>query len=282
MAIARYRPPAPLDSYVKWLWWSERDTRQRDCEHMLPSASAQLIFALHDEPLSWRKNLGEEITADWTRGVVHGPQTSYFVSGPKPRGAVAGVSFHPGAASALLGVPVVDLTDLHVSIDDLWGARGRSIHQRLVDVHEPMAVFKAIEQELLSRLKRPLLIHPAIAHALVDPVQGWGFARISAVQRLAGYSAKHFTDLFRRAVGVTPKRYYRVKRFAAVVHALAGDPSSNLAELAASLGYSDQSHLTREFREFAGVTPTQYRPRAPDSILHHVATARPSHDLQRR
>jgi AraC-like DNA-binding protein len=245
---------------------------------MLPSAAAQLIFALHDEPFSYRKNLSEATSAVWTHGVVHGPQCSYFVSGPKPSGAVAGVSFHAGAAGALLGVPTAELTDLHVSIDALWGARGRSMHERLMDAYEPMAVFKVVEQELMSRLKRPLLIHPAIAHALVDPVQGWGFTRISAVQRQTGYSSKHFTALFRGAVGLTPKHYYRVKRFGAVVQALAGDHSSNLAELAASLGYSDQSHLTREFREFAGVTPTQYRPRAADSALHHVATARPSHD----
>jgi AraC-like DNA-binding protein len=276
MAIVRYQPPAPLDSYVKWLWWSERDKRQLDYEHMLPSASAQLIFALHDEPLTWRKNLSEETFEVWRRGVVHGPRCSYFVSGPKPCGAVAGVSFHPGMASALLGVPLLELTDLHVPIDALWGARGRSMHQRLVDLHEPMAIFKVIEQELLSRLKRPLLIHPAIAHALVDPIQGWGFTRISTVQQQAGYSPKHFTALFRGAVGVTPKQYYRVKRFGALVQALAGDHCASLAELAASLGYSDQSHLTRDFREFAGVTPTRYRPRAPDSALHHVATTRPS------
>jgi len=276
--MVRYRPPAPLDSYIEWMWWSQRDVQQLYCEHMLPSASAQVIFALHDEPLTWRKNLTDKTSAVWTRGVVHGPQWSYFVSGPKPRGAAAGVSFRPGTAGAVLGVPITELTDLHISIDALWGARGRSMHQRLVDAHEPMAVFGVIEQELLSRLTRPRLIHPAIAHALVDPVQGWGFTRISGVQRQAGYSPKHFTALFRGAVGLTPKHYYRVKRFGTVLQALTGGECSNLAELAASLGYSDQSHLTREFREFAGVTPTQYRPRGPDSSLHHLATGCPPPD----
>jgi AraC-like DNA-binding protein len=272
MAIVRYRPPAPLDKYVECLWWSQRNSPQLYCEHMLPSASAQLIFALQDGAYAWKRKSSDEASTVWTRGLVHGPQWSYFVSGAKPCGAVAGVSLRPGAAGAVLGVPIAELTDRHISIDALWGARGRSVHQRLLDADEPMAILRALEQELLSRLTRPLLIHPAVAHALADPAQGWGFTRISDVQRQAGYSPKHFIALFRAAVGLTPKHYYRVKRFTAALQSIARGDGSNLAELAASLGYADQSHLTREFRDFAGVAPTQYRPRGPDSVLHHLAT----------
>ena len=275
MAIVRYRPSAPLDSYVEWLWWSQRDSPQLYREHMLPSTSTQLIFALQDGAYTWQSKSSDETSTVWTRGVVHGPQWSYFVSGPKPCGVVAGVSLRTGAAGTVLGVPITELTDRHISIDALWGARGRSMHQRLLDADAPMAVLRALEQELMSRLTRPLLIHPAIAHALADPVQGWGFTRISNVQRQAGYSPKHFITLFRGAVGLTPKHYYRVKRFTAALQAIAGGASSSLAELAASLGYADQSHLTREFRDLAGITPTQYRPRGPDSVLHHMATGLP-------
>jgi AraC-like DNA-binding protein len=138
-----------------------------------------------------------------------------------------------------------------------------------------MAILRALEQDLVSRLTRPLLIHPAVAHALADPAQGWGFTRISNIQRHTGYSPKHFISLFRGAVGLTPKHYYRVKRFAAALQTIAGGAGSSLAETAASSGYADQSHLTREFRALAGVTPTEYRPRGTDSVLHHLATGLP-------
>jgi AraC-like DNA-binding protein len=276
MGLVRYQPAAPLDRYVESLWWSQRDMPQLHPEHMLPSAGTQLIFALHDGAYTWKTHSSDGASTAWTEGVVHGPQWRYFVSGPKPCGAVVGACFRAGAAGAVLGVPVSELTGRHMSIDALWGARGRSVRQRLLDANAldarvPMTVLRALEQELVSRLRRPPLIHPAVAHALADPVHGWGFARITDVQRQAGYSARHFISLFRGAVGLTPKHYYRVKRFTAALQMIARGASASLAELAASLGYSDQSHLTREFRDFAGITPTQYRPRGPDSAMHHVS-----------
>jgi AraC-like DNA-binding protein len=278
MTIVRYRPTAPLDRYVNCLWWSQRDLPQLYCEHMLPSASTQIIFALHDEAYTWRRTASDPSSTAWTRGIVHGPQWSYFVSGPKPSGATAGVSFRSGAAGAMLGVPITELTDCHVTIDAIWGVRGRSMRERLLNTVEPIAILRALEQELMARLTRPLLIHPAIAHALADPVKGWGFTRISNVQRQTGYSPKHFISLFRGATELTPKHYYRVKRFAAALETIASGTGSRLAETAATFGYADQSHLTREFRAFAGITPTQYRPRDTDGLLHHRAPTPPTGD----
>ena len=269
MDYIRYRPAAPLDTYVELFWWSQRAAPQLACEYMLPGGSAQLIFALHETPIVCRPSTTSTDSVIWSRGVVHGPQWNYFVSGPKPRGAVVGVAFRPGAAGAILGVPITEVTDRHITIDELWGDRGRALHDRLLAANHPFDVFRILEQALTARLKRPLLIHPAVAHALAARSTSGSSTRVSDVQRGAGYSPKHFIELFRSAVGLTPKHYYRVQRFTTVLQGLASGKAVKLADLAAEAGYSDQSHLTREFRDFAGITPTQYRPRGPDSVLHH-------------
>ena len=268
--LYRYRPSAPLDAFVEWLWWSHREQPSAVCEHALPSGSADLVIALHDEQISWAGPAGGSSWSRCTRGVVHGPQTTYFLTGPKPKGTVIGVSFRPGAAGAVLGVPAEALVDRHVSIEELWGCRGRELHERLSSAVDPRAALTLLERELLARIHRPLLIHPAVAYALRAALPDAGLARVKDVQRETGYSPRRFIELFRSAVGLTPKHYYRIRRFSRVLSRLAAREAP-LADLAASSGYADQSHLTREFRELAGVTPAAYRPRSLQSTHHHVS-----------
>jgi AraC-like DNA-binding protein len=224
---------------------------------------------LHEMPIICRPNATLPGLTVWSRGIVHGPQWTYYQSGAKPPGVMVGVAFRAGAAEAILRVPIAELTDRHVPIDALWGVRGNGLREELLTAGGPTNVFRVLERELTARLDRPLLLHPAIAQALAVHSGGWAHSRVADIQRDIGYSPKHFIALFRAAVGLTPKHYYRVKRFNGVVRRIAANVDESLADLAASAGYSDQSHLTREFREFTGVSPTQYRPRGPGSFLHH-------------
>lgn len=267
MAALKHRPPPPLDSFVECFWWSERKEPLAAAEHMLPTGAACLVFPLHDEPLTCRTDAARGEVLLWKRGIVHGPQSGFYLSGPKPAGAVAGVVLRPGAVHALLGVPSAEIAGRHVPVDALWGAYADRLHARLCEAAQPEVIFRILGNELLARLAKPLLLHPAVAHALAR--SQCPRIRVEYVRREVDLSARHFIDLFHGAVGYTPGRYYRIARFARVLRVLAQPCPRDLAGLAIAAGYADQSHLIREFREHAGMTPTQYRPVDPESPHHH-------------
>ena len=50
-------------------------------------------------------------------------------------------------------------------------------------------------------------------------------------------------------------------RFERVTRTLRAHGAAGLADVAYACGYADQSHLNRDFREFAGTTPTVYAAR---------------------
>ncbi len=81
--------------------------------------------------------------------------------------------------------------------------------------------------------------------------------RIAWLADEIGWSRSHLVDRFRREVGLSPKRFARVARFRSAFDRLA--TATSLATVAAECGYADQSHLTHEFREMAGETPSSYQ-----------------------
>lgn len=63
---------------------------------------------------------------------------------------------------------------------------------------------------------------------------------------------------FKHAAGYTVKDVSSLMRFEQVRNCLLLQPTTNIAALAYTLGYTDQSHLSREFKRYSGVTPAVF------------------------
>lgn len=80
---------------------------------------------------------------------------------------------------------------------------------------------------------------------------------LSYLADLVNFSPYHLARIFRQSVGLPPHAYLTQIRIAQAKKLLArGHP---IVEVAANTGFVDQSHLTRHFKRFVGVTPGQYR-----------------------
>ena len=63
-------------------------------------------------------------------------------------------------------------------------------------------------------------------------------------------------------MGLSAKRYAAIRRFMWTLSQLRGQIAADWPKLAAEAGYSDQSHLARDFRRVGAATPTEYLRRA--------------------
>ena len=83
---------------------------------------------------------------------------------------------------------------------------------------------------------------------------GPSLEQMAAIARLSVY---HFARQFRAATGLPPHQYVIAQRVERAKRLLQGDLS--LAEIAASVGFSDQSVFCHHFKRLVGVTPRQFR-----------------------
>jgi AraC-like DNA-binding protein len=263
------QPVAPLDAFVSRIWAAEGGApapQGRAKELLLPVGHLHLVIRLEEQPLRLYRDLQDPEGRDVSTAVLGGLRTGPYirdVSRPVP---CLGAQLRPGAGGLLTGAPAGVFTGRHVPLEDLWGrAEVERLRMRLAEAPSLEARLDLFEALLIRRLPPLRHMDPRIAEALA----GLACQRpVAAVTRDVGASHRHFTALFREAVGLNPKTWLRLQRFGRVLDRLGRAPQSAWADLAAAEGYADQPHLAREFRAFAGLTPGDYRRRAPLASRH--------------
>jgi AraC-like DNA-binding protein len=262
---AEWQPPAALRGPVACLWMSVIPDRPRGSGLILPDGCSDLI---------WEQGAGA-----WVAGPDTGP---YTAGNPAPGAVIVGIRFRPAAGGLLLGLPLSELRDRRVPLDDVLagqhaatrlsaGLRPADAAARLLDLTGKLVTDGAADPaiahaatllrdpaarllDLTSRLVTDGAADPAIAHAatlLRDPA-----ARTEEVAALIGLSERQLRRRSQAAVGYGPKTLQRVLRFQRFVRLLDASPDlPDLAGAAARTGYADQPHLTRECRALSGHTP---------------------------
>jgi AraC family transcriptional regulator len=85
-----------------------------------------------------------------------------------------------------------------------------------------------------------------------------GSVALKEVARECGLSVGYFSHAFRRTLGVAPHKWLIEQRVVLSKEKLRDDGLS-LSDVAAECGFSDQSHLTRAFRQTVVVSPGRWR-----------------------
>ena len=85
-----------------------------------------------------------------------------------------------------------------------------------------------------------------------------GLAKIAETAREIGLSERQFERNYRKASGLSPKQFARICRFRATAVDLIKNSANNWASRAADKGFTDQSHLNREFSNLSGNSPIEF------------------------
>lgn len=170
----------------------------------------------------------------------------------------------PLGAYTLLGVPMSTLTGATVDLADVLGPAGRTLTERLADTPDWAGRFALLDAFLLDRLDRGPAPAPEVARAWARLVESGGNMPVGTLAEEVGWSRRHLVTRFRQQTGLAPKTAARVIRFATLLRRLTAGGAP--ARTAVECGYYDQSHMDRDFREFAGTTPGAYLARLPDRM----------------
>lgn len=172
------------------------------------------------------------------------------------RGGVVLARFTPAGAARFFAPPMHELLGQSLALDDVVSASDAArLHARVCEATSDRARVDAVEGFLMARLQRGR--DDALALAAVRAVtNARGSLAIDELARSLSTSQDRLEKRFRRAVGMTPKRFASLVRLRAALDAYR--PGTSLARLAVEAGYYDESHFHRELRAVVGDSPRRF------------------------
>jgi AraC-like DNA-binding protein len=161
-------------------------------------------------------------------------------------------------AAPFFPFPMAEIRDSVVDADLVWGSDFGDLRERLLETKEIDQRFLLVENFLLSKFRSKLNLNPCVAFALGEMIERPDQTNIARVNAKIGYSQKHFGEIFRRQVGVTPKSYLKIMRFQKAVKTIDAANRIEWGKIALDCGFYDQAHFINDFKHFSGFTPEQY------------------------
>jgi len=216
-----YREVSPcpaLRPFVRCYWTlAGRMNGIPEPQRVFPDGSMEMVFHFA-EPFSHE---GRKQARMLLAGQVWEP----LVLQPSRHCDVLGVRFEPGGSAAFLRFPQQEAAGRIVSLDDVWAVTARRFYERLGNAADRIVM---LERMLLEM--RPEDAMPS-----------------------RGLSARQYRRRFEAAVGISPKLFARIARFQRSLEWIGNAPP---VEVALACGYYDQAHLIRDWKQFAGMTPS--------------------------
>ncbi len=249
-------PREKLRPYIQ-LYWSWEGNNAFHLPRLLPEPVAELVL-YYGSPFLCRSK-----TRDYglvpTIHLVGFRDCYYDIQSSGPIGFLA-VRFQPTSPSFFIGRATSEWVNDFASAQELWGGEGNRLEDAFLSASNLQERVRVVE----DFLERNLLRHyhgetqwgrtlGALACASNDPE-----CRLKTVAQESGITMRSMQRQFQERMGISPKTYLRLKRFERLVTGCLAQGGNGYMQQGQDLGYYDQSHIIRDFEEFAGTTPSNF------------------------
>lgn len=241
-SFRRVPPPRPVEDLVRWFWIPEWDIAagRTSRQHLIAHPACNLVVQPEQVALS-------------------GPTTRLSYRDLTGRGWAVGALLRPAALPAFIDAPAelrdserpLDAPELHRPVVAAMGLAERDARHR-----EAVEAFGG----WLTQRAPVVSAEGRLANAMADLLDSDPDVRTlsDAATRLR-LSSRTLQRLASRYVGLTPVEMIRRRRLQEAAQRVRVQTDVSLARIAAELGYTDHAHLTREFGDRLGFTPSAYR-----------------------
>lgn len=251
MKFDKHFPTDKLKDYIKYYVVSENDTEGQ--YKVFPSSGLVIGFQykgqlslINDNSLIRLKSAG-----------ITGVSDSYKIFKNSAGIGTILVYFTEIGFAHFSSIPAHELFNLSIPLSDIFEKN------KVIEIEEKLATcftdkqrIKMVEQFLLTQLKN-IQTDKLIADAVKLISQSKGTIRVKELTEKLFISQSPFEKRFRKTVGTTAKKFASIVRFNSMLDSI--HQVKSMSEICYENNFFDQAHFTKEFKQFTGYTPANFK-----------------------
>lgn len=251
-------PSKELSPYIKHYLFLDNATTDIQKLRLFSDGNTGVVFSLKSKLISRIDNFGVAncLPNSFLYGQLNGFKDIYSNNAI----TLIIVVFQPNGIHQLLGIPANEFLDAIIAIDTVFGKNGLILEEQLADQnnnHSRVELLNHFFSDLISEktISNQLLINDSLNFIISNK----GYFSVADLVKYTGYSERHLERKFKESIGLNPKKFgnvIRLHHFLKLIKNKTDD--TNLTSICYEAGFSDQSHLIKEFRKHTGISPTAY------------------------
>ncbi|HWB26869.1 MAG TPA: AraC family transcriptional regulator [Chitinophagaceae bacterium] len=250
------QPSKHLSGYIKHYLFLETTGHGIKKLRLFSDGNPGMVFCFGNSLVSHEIKGSTPLPNAFIYGQVSAYKDLYIANGS----SLIIVVFQPNGINRLLGITANEIKDTIVSSEDIFGLPGVLIYERLYNepaVENRLHYLDGFFHQLIAGAATPG--HTLIDAALHFIIKNKGVITIQQLVKYTGYTERHIERVFNDSIGINPKKFGNIIKLHAFLNLLKySRAQNNITTLCYEAGYTDQSHLIKEFRKYTGITPTQY------------------------
>ena len=254
MIVKKFDPSPELQSYIKCYYLSESNYTETVEDIFFADGCVEVVFHVG---LDFYRGDEKECAAK-----IIGQITQPLTMRAKGKGKSFGIWFLPHTFSLFSGISVSHLNDKAISLDNIFSSNFIDLVQNCIYENDIKKLLEEMNSFLFKKLKQQSnhfkenVAEYAIQYILCKKEE----STLDKLVKDCNISNRYLQKIFLEKIGYSPKFFIRVVRFQQALHHLSTSKTCSLTALTYQLGYFDQAHFIREFKEFTGFVPSQFRP----------------------
>lgn len=256
MFYKKFIPPTHLQPYIECFYIWEVDARKPLFVESPPSAFGSMVFN-YGQTYQVQNSKYEAIVVP--QSFLTGQATHAYQLRLLGKIGLIGIVFRPAAMHTLFNLPVSELTNERLAINDiLRGHEIKDLQDKIMESHSHQERITLLLQFLNKQLRENEHRFDAVDFTANQIVTSKGIVNVNIMMTDLFMCRRQFERKFFQKVGLSPKFYARTRRLGYLCSLMSGKRQVNWQALFYDCGYYDQAHFIKDFTTFLGRTPTDY------------------------